>query len=286
MNYFKTYFTDIIFKKFFKFDGKATRKEFWLFTLNVFILELLLISLYGLAFLLFTNNKTASTNPDTTIFLLVISIIPMLLLLLVNLILIFPYVGLCIRRLRDANLSPWWILVSIIPRIGKLILLILMCLPGKQENNENDSQNTEQSKRKTTITAIIILLILFAVIVTPIMIAKHYIKKINLGGEVLISEIAKAELNYFEQNNEFLPVDRTNNNETLNINIKDRIAYNEFLCVPSIDNNIKCVEIKILQQLGKDDDARFVSMNAIQYENGELTKAKLHYEGKLDTLHN
>ena len=37
MNYLKTYFFDIIFKKGFDFTGRATRKEFWLFTLNLLI---------------------------------------------------------------------------------------------------------------------------------------------------------------------------------------------------------------------------------------------------------
>lgn len=42
MDYLKTYLTDIIFKHYFDFNGRATRKVFWLFTLNMFIINFVL----------------------------------------------------------------------------------------------------------------------------------------------------------------------------------------------------------------------------------------------------
>jgi len=40
-----------------------------------------------------------------------------------------------IRRLHDRNLYGWWILVSIIPFLGNIALIILMCLPQHDFGN-------------------------------------------------------------------------------------------------------------------------------------------------------
>ena len=45
--------------------------------------------------------------------------------------LIIPQVSIQIRRLRDAGLTPWWILIGFLPWIGALALLILLCLPSR-----------------------------------------------------------------------------------------------------------------------------------------------------------
>jgi len=40
-----------------------------------------------------------------------------------------------IRRLHDRNLYGWWILISIIPFLGNIALIILMCLPQHDFGN-------------------------------------------------------------------------------------------------------------------------------------------------------
>ena len=42
MNYLKTYLLDIITKHYFDFKGREGRKVFWLFTLNMFIINFIL----------------------------------------------------------------------------------------------------------------------------------------------------------------------------------------------------------------------------------------------------
>jgi transcriptional regulator with XRE-family HTH domain len=46
---------------------------------------------------------------------------------------LLPWIAACTRRLRDAGLSPWWQLVSLVPVAGILVLLYLLGLPSKAE---------------------------------------------------------------------------------------------------------------------------------------------------------
>ena len=101
MNYVKTYFLDIITKHFFDFGGKETRKVYWLFVLNCFIVGLILNVIWGTL---------------ATIF---------------SLIVLLPSLGILVRRLRDAGFNPWWVLLLILPGIGGIILLVMACFPSK-----------------------------------------------------------------------------------------------------------------------------------------------------------
>ena len=102
MNYVKTYFLDIITKHFFDFDGKENRKVYWLFALNCFILSLIL---------------GAISSTISYIF---------------SLIILLPSLGLLVRRLRDAGLSPWLALLLLVPVVGWIAVVILACFPSKQ----------------------------------------------------------------------------------------------------------------------------------------------------------
>ncbi len=291
MNYLKTYFFDIIFKKFFNFTGKADRPEFWLFALNVLVIEFILFILvaFSLPFLGYIN--TNFTNHTVIFLLTALCYIPMILLAFLNILIIFPSLGLSVRRLRDANFSVWWILLLLLPKLGKIIFLIFMCFPSKEESNVNmdNNQNIEQGEnsnnqikertknRGPLIVGIIILVLILSIFVISILFAR----KLNVYlGTSLINRISQAELKYFEQNNNFLLVDRTGTSKELDIDVQNRNTYNEFLCTPSVDKdtNRKYVEIKILRKYGKRDNAGYVSMSAIQYDDGELTEIKEQHE--------
>ncbi len=111
-NGFNTYFVDYLKNNYAKFDGRATRRDYWMF-----VLYSLLISIA---------------------FNIVILIIPVLaiLSLLYGIALIVPSIGLGIRRLHDLNLSGWFYLIALIPFIGGLALLFLFCMPGDAEDNK------------------------------------------------------------------------------------------------------------------------------------------------------
>ncbi|MBO7611102.1 MAG: DUF805 domain-containing protein [Elusimicrobia bacterium] len=112
-DYCQTYFTDIVFKHFFDFKGRAGRKVFWLFTLNTIIIDLVLSY--------FLNN---------------LGVVGVILSVAFSILLFFPTLGLDVRRLHDINLSGWWVLIFIIPILGFVALLVFACTPGTEGENK------------------------------------------------------------------------------------------------------------------------------------------------------
>lgn len=105
--YCKTYFTDIIFKQYFEFTGREGRKVFWLFALNMTIINVILgyISAGFLSMIL-------------------------------SILLFFPSLGLTVRRFHDINFSGWWTLLGFIPVIGAFVLVVFACIPGTDGENK------------------------------------------------------------------------------------------------------------------------------------------------------
>lgn len=99
-----------VLKHYALFDGRASRTEFWMFTLINFLVGIagFLISLIGLGIIYG----------------------------LYSLAVIIPTLALQIRRLHDTNRSGWWILLGLIPAVGSIILLIFDLLPGDAEPND------------------------------------------------------------------------------------------------------------------------------------------------------
>ena len=111
--YCRTYFTDIVFNHFFDFKGRASRKLFWLFTLNVFVINFIL-----------------------SYILQSFDVIGFIIGMIFSLIMFFPSLGLTVRRLHDINFSGWWVLLGFIPVIGAIALIIFACLPGTEGENK------------------------------------------------------------------------------------------------------------------------------------------------------
>ncbi|GLQ97778.1 DUF805 domain-containing protein [Dyella mobilis] len=87
------------------FTGTTSRADFWWFALGA-------VMLLAFAQLL---TKVAGPLPMEIAALLVLQ----------------PWIAACTRRLRDANLSPWWQLISLVPVAGTLVLLYLLTYPTK-----------------------------------------------------------------------------------------------------------------------------------------------------------
>ena len=49
---------------------------------------------------------------------------------------LFATISIDFRRLHDTNKSGAYILIGLIPVVGQIILLILLCLPRVEENNQ------------------------------------------------------------------------------------------------------------------------------------------------------
>lgn len=108
---FNTYFVDYLKNDYVKFDGRVSRRQYWMFALYSMLISFVLGFVGGLI-------------P----FLSIISLLYVLAILV-------PSVGLGIRRLHDLNLSGWFFLICIIPFIGGIALVLLFCLPGDEKEN-------------------------------------------------------------------------------------------------------------------------------------------------------
>lgn len=113
--------------KTFSWNGRASRKEFWMFNLITLILYIACF----IALLVNENNE------------LIFGIFSLILLLLIILTFIQSFT-LSIRRLHDTNKSGWWLLIQLIPYIGSFILFIFYCLKGNKGDNSFGADPYEQ----------------------------------------------------------------------------------------------------------------------------------------------
>lgn len=100
-----------VLKKYADFNGRARRKEYWMFVLfNVIF-----------AIILNVIDYLLGTSP-------IISLI-------YSLGVLIPGIAVCVRRLHDIGKSGWWYFISFIPIIGGIWLLILLCRDSQLEKN-------------------------------------------------------------------------------------------------------------------------------------------------------
>ena len=102
-------------RKYAGFTGRARRKEYWLFALAVWIVEMVLMGLTG-----------GFGHPN---------ILASLVLLIFCVGLFVPSLAVGFRRLHDTNRSAWWMLIGLIPFIGAIVLLVFLCLDGTPGDN-------------------------------------------------------------------------------------------------------------------------------------------------------
>lgn len=105
-------------KQYADFNGRARRKEYWMFFLFNFIFALLAVLL---------DNILGTSNPEVGV-----GVIYGLYILLV----LIPGLAVTVRRLHDIGKSGWMILVALIPIAGPIWLLVLTVTDSEQGNNQ------------------------------------------------------------------------------------------------------------------------------------------------------
>ena len=99
------------FKNYVKFEGRASRSEFWWFQLFYFLVIIVFDIIAGI---MGRDGMGAAFG----------------LLGLIGLAFLLPLLGLTIRRLHDTDRSGWWIFISLVPLVGPILLIVWYCLPG------------------------------------------------------------------------------------------------------------------------------------------------------------
>jgi len=109
MNEYLAIIKSVVLKNYFNFEGRATRKEFWTYTIALMIVNLILICI-------------PKAGP-------IISG-------LLSLALLCPSLGVGARRLHDINKSGWFQLISLIPLVGVIILIVKWAKEGDKGVNQ------------------------------------------------------------------------------------------------------------------------------------------------------
>jgi uncharacterized membrane protein YhaH (DUF805 family) len=102
------WYTDVI-RRYADFDGRSDRPEFWWFALINLIVSLVIWGV-GIAAFGFATGE--------------------LLAVLYGLVTLLPALGVNIRRLHDTNRSGWWIVISLVPVVGPIVLIVFFAGAG------------------------------------------------------------------------------------------------------------------------------------------------------------
>ena len=119
-----------VLKNYATFSGRARRKEYWMFYL---ISALISIVLTLLDILLGTYSVEYEAGLFSGLY---------------SLLILIPSIAVVVRRLHDTDRSGWWILISLIPLIGVIVLFVFMCLdsqPGTNRFGVNPKEAASQT---------------------------------------------------------------------------------------------------------------------------------------------
>lgn len=104
------------FKRFFDFRGRSRRKEFWMYTLFVVIVSIVLSildSVLGLG-----GDMTGTSDITDSSAAVGGTMSGGLLANIFSLVTLFPSLAVSVRRLHDIDRTGWWVLLPIVPMLA------------------------------------------------------------------------------------------------------------------------------------------------------------------------
>ena len=107
------------------FSGRARRKEYWMF----FLFNMIFTIVAGIADNILGTDFTIGEGAYS------VSMGYGWIYLIYVLAVIIPGCSVAVRRLHDVGKSGWFLLISLIPLIGVIWLIILMCTEGNKTEN-------------------------------------------------------------------------------------------------------------------------------------------------------
>lgn len=104
------------------FSGRAPRSEYWFFVLfNILFTWLAILVFVAIGYAV-AGITGAAIAYYVSAFLCI-------------LIMFLPSLSVLIRRLHDTGRSGWWYFISLLPIVGPIWLLVLLCSASDDENN-------------------------------------------------------------------------------------------------------------------------------------------------------
>jgi uncharacterized membrane protein YhaH (DUF805 family) len=104
-------------KKYAVFSGRSRRKEYWYFVLFVAIISIVLNIIDGL---IGAYARSSGVGLLSSIFSLAVLI---------------PSIAVTVRRLHDIDRTGWWVLISLVPLVGWIVLLVFNVQDGTPGSN-------------------------------------------------------------------------------------------------------------------------------------------------------
>jgi len=119
MEQFNQYFLGTIKNRYADFNGRATRSEYWYYTLFYFILAIILKMIDT-----YVVNSMLGMSPSDALG-------GGLIQMAFALALLIPSIAIGVRRLHDIGKSGWWMLISLVPVIGFFLLIYFFVQKSK-----------------------------------------------------------------------------------------------------------------------------------------------------------
>ena len=125
-------------RKYAVFSGRSRRKEYWFFVLFVVVISIVLTTIDGL---IGAYDRSMGVGLLSTIFSLAILI---------------PSIAVSVRRLHDIDRTGWWVLISLVPLIGWIVLQVFTVqdsTPGTNRYGPNPKSTEYQGMTAQTQSA-------------------------------------------------------------------------------------------------------------------------------------
>ena len=132
------YYFDVL-KRYWDFNGRTARKEFWMFTVisvSISIILMILDLVIGAQIVLY---QPAAFGGDAATGIAPITPTPIEIGMLQNiyaLAVFLPSLGVAVRRLHDTGRSGWWWLMNFICCVGWIVLLVFYVTRGTEGDNK------------------------------------------------------------------------------------------------------------------------------------------------------
>lgn len=115
------WYKKVVLNNYANFNGRARRSEYWYFTLMNIIIAVILAVIDSVAGLTFGG---LTSGPIGTLYSLAVFI---------------PGLAVLVRRLHDVGKSGWFFFIILIPLVGVIWLLVLLCTDGEKGTNQYGS---------------------------------------------------------------------------------------------------------------------------------------------------